>query len=991
MTDDPQAEALEALRRQVAALEQQLAEAETSRAAAHAADLAVQARIALEQRLVDEALMLTLAAARAVTSLPQPPLAVTQIVRRVLEQIPPQRSRATWTDNGASIAWSRDSRLLAVASTNRFSETSDQVDLWDVATGTIRTCLWRDRTDESEDDDQNVPAPQFAMGTIPSDLRGIEPCHYLYGIGVVGWSPDGRTLLLDRFDGAALLWDTAGDAPHLGLPGPKAVLVPPFCDAAEEAPDDEPETFALEADGEPATSAAAEDAPSLSFLPPLEWANHLFDSLEAQALPNAATERPLHVRSIGWSVDGARLLIAYDNSRSAWWHIIIAARLWDVATGALLAELTFDQPGMSCAAASPDARSLAVGTKDGVIQIWDVAAGALRLQLSGSTDEISSLTWSPDGTRLLSGGPPVMPGRRIEPPSCSQIWDSDTGALIATIDGFAPYAPWSPDGLRVLTIVAGALLNIWDAATGAHVQQLVFPPLAWLISATWSPDGLSVVVPYKGGLAVWDLTDPDGPCQLDVSPNLLHEYGWSPDRRWVAVIDDCSAVRVYDLARWRPNRPLPTHRLPLLRFIPPEHSLDVSWTAAGPRAIASYSLWQPRHLQAFDLDGPLGPPLKLSNAPAALVLDTRWHPQGRTALLGVATQETLEQSRHHWVQSGRYQEQLRYYRAHWFGRLLHWEVATGAIREIHSDGPLVDVQWSPDGGRYALLAVDGGVQIRAAATDALLDQVPAEGHGVFLILWSPDGSALLRLQFVESRAQADDGEQHLRVLATVHGAQMLRGELRFEHQWRFHGAGWGPDGPQLLVEHPVPNVSEVWQENIHRGLTMWDLGQGTVQWQTNNPILSSSQATWSPDGRRILLHSGFRQAVIDAATGAVLEIFESNVVGGMAWDLEGTPTERWRPDGREFFSFPFGAEWEPTRRCRFIVARDLLEAELTRRVCERLGDSMGEANADAHLCTLIPDWRGANAELAALAALLAEYDALCTWDDGPNVKGADDD
>ena len=62
-------------------------------------------------------------------------------------------------------------------------------------------------------------------------------------------------------------------------------------------------------------------------------------------------------------------------------------------------------------------------------------------------------------------------------------------------------------------------------------------------------------------------------------------------------------------------------------------------------------------------------------------------------------------------------------------------------------------------------------------------------------------------------------------------------------------------------------------------------------------------------------------------------------------------TAKYHPSTPERFS---SLEEERLRRCRFIVGRELLEAELTRRVCERLGDSMGEANADAHLRAVIP-------------------------------------
>lgn len=906
MADDPQAAALADLRRQVTALEQQLAEAETGRAAARVAELAEQARIALDQRLVDEALLLTLAAARAAASLPKPPLAVAQIVRRVLEQLPPQRSLTDKSIANISFAWHPDSRRLAV-STGDSLTTPSQLTLWDVTTGECQVRLEGDAVSYASH--QEIDAVQ-----IDTDLRGVDPRRYLWDIELLRWSPDGRTLLIGRHDSTALLWDPDAEAPHRGLPGPQLVTVPRQADREQDEP--------------PAPAAGASRTGSQA----LQW----------------------KIGSLAWSDNGARLLIIYEARDEARDRRGFTARLWDAATGALLAELAPTEPHITCMAASPDAQAVAVGDREGRIRILDAATGTLRRELMSPSEFVSLLAWSTDSTQLLSSDAPYP--ALYDPLTRTQIWDTRSGALIENLTGVIPAQPWSPDGQSVVTIEGEAVLWFWESATGTRRAAFAWDRCSGVF---WSPDSQFLLVTTEAGVSLWELPNIHVHYQLVENPGWFADVAWSPDGRRLAGTDG-DTLRVYDLLRWQPARPLPAHRPPIFKRIPPARAFGADWTAAGPRLVVQSAPDELPQFQAWDLAGPIGPPLTL-NGEAADYIYARWHPQGRTVLLRAEADRQ---------------------RTPWFGRPLHWEVATGATRELRSDVPLVDAQWSPDGDRYALLAADGEVQIRDAATDALLERLPAEGHGVFRIIWNPDGSALLRLQITVDAEPPDEGARGLRVLATVHGAQPLRWELHLDHQSIILGAGWGPGGPQLLVEHPVPNVSEVWQENIHRGLTMWDLGQGTVQWQTINPILSSGQATWSPDGRQILLNSGFRQAMIDAATGAVLEIFERNVVSGMEWDLEGMPIECWRPDSREFFSIPLGAEWEPTRRCQFIVGRDLLEAELTRRVCERLGDSMGEANLDAHLRALIPGWRGARVEMAAIVEQLAEYDRICTESNG---------
>jgi WD40 repeat protein len=52
---------------------------------------------------------------------------------------------------------------------------------------------------------------------------------------------------------------------------------------------------------------------------------------------------------------------------------------------------------------SPDGRRLASAGGDKTIRIWDPATGALLATLEGHTDAVTSLAFSPDGAKLLSG------------------------------------------------------------------------------------------------------------------------------------------------------------------------------------------------------------------------------------------------------------------------------------------------------------------------------------------------------------------------------------------------------------------------------------------------------------------------------------------------------------------------------------------------------------------------------------------------------------
>jgi len=194
------------------------------------------------------------------------------------------------------------------------------------------------------------------------------------GVASLAWSPDGTKIVTGDNRGAAQVWDAQT--------GGLLLLIQPDADDST-------------------ISALAWSADSQSFAA-ATWLG-----------PDHAGEIKLYDAAAGEQTNGLGDVFAPAPGSLAWsalqpkiaWirHSDSRAIVWDIPNSAEAVVLS-DQRQTHAVAFSADGSLIATGGEDGAARVWDAATGALLATLQGHTDTIHTVRWSNDSLYLVTAG-----------------------------------------------------------------------------------------------------------------------------------------------------------------------------------------------------------------------------------------------------------------------------------------------------------------------------------------------------------------------------------------------------------------------------------------------------------------------------------------------------------------------------------------------------------------------------------------------------------
>src|SRR5262249_25115536 len=306
-------------------------------------------------------------------------------------------------------------------------------------------------------------------------------------------------------------------------------------------------------------------------------------------------------------------------------------RLWDVASGNALQELSDHPAAVMGVAFRPDGRSVLAACDDGTVKVWDRGTGEPTFSFRCQDLAYPMRAWfSPDARRLAWASWDGI----------VKIWDTTTGRL--EIDQQTNLyqcraVAFNPDGKRIALAGFDGTLRILDAVRGKEMLTIFAHP-SLVADAEFSHDGTKLASgSYDHTVRIWDATPLNGDPQaalcvtLPGHTQLVTGVAFSPDGRWLASSSRDGTVNVWETSIGSGTRRDFTHRHALRGHSGPVSSVAFS---SDQRTLASGN-WD-KSVKLWDLGAPVGRSLtELRTIPCAQrVSGIVFSPDGRLLAVG---------------------------------------------------------------------------------------------------------------------------------------------------------------------------------------------------------------------------------------------------------------------------------------------------------------------------------------------------------------------
>ncbi len=225
----------------------------------------------------------------------------------------------------------------------------------------------------------------------------------------------------------------------------------------------------------------------------------------------------------------------------------------------------FEQNAALGLAFSPDGKTLALGTWQGIVKVLDLSTSNDLPAPAPHNDWVCSVAFSPDGRLLVSAGGSEFKPERSSGKTTGQVklWDVIAAKELGELTGHTNMvfsAVFSPDGKTVATGSADQTVRLWDVAT--RKQRAVLEghtDAVW--SVAFSADGNTVAsASADRTVRLWDAATGKKRSSLRGHEDEVRAVVSSPDGKTLATGSADWTARLWDLVTQKERAVLKGHR-----------------------------------------------------------------------------------------------------------------------------------------------------------------------------------------------------------------------------------------------------------------------------------------------------------------------------------------------------------------------------------------------------------------------------------------------